>query len=115
MTRTGTEYEQLRARIARLRRRIDRRASRAVDHAASWVSWRSYVSQYPGRALAAAAGVGFALSTVAARLPWPDRFGVRLYDLAIQGAWPQIWDLVRQVVIGRSGDTDGDAPRGKSE
>jgi hypothetical protein len=112
-TRTETQSMRLRARIARLRRRIDRQASRAVDDAMRWAGWRSYVSRYPGRSLAAAAGVGFALSAICDRIRWPDQFGVRLYDLAIAGAWRQIWDLTRQVAIDGSQETPSEPAQGE--
>ena len=108
-----TQFEKLRARIARLRRRIDRQASRAVDGTAWWWGWRSYLSRYPGRSLVAAAGAGFALATLFRSVHWPGQFGVRLYELAAEGAWRQIWDLVRQVGADGVPATDSDSPRGE--
>lgn len=101
MARVNPDYEQLRTRIARLRRRIDRNASQVVDRAVRWAGWRSYVGQYPGRALVAAVGVGFALSTIARRVRWPGGFGVRLYELAVSGSWRRVWDLIRQIAFGQ--------------
>ena len=100
MARHNQDYDQLRTRIARIRRRIDRKASRVVDRAVQWAGWRGYVGRYPGRALAAAVGVGFALSTIASRVRWPGGFGVRLYELAVAGSWRRVWDLIRKVATG---------------
>jgi len=111
--RTETQYERLRARIARLRRRIDRQASRAVDQTARWMGWSSYISQFPGRSLVAAAGAGFALASIFGKVHWPGRFGVRLNELAMEGAWRQIWDLVRQVGAEGTQVPDGDSPGGE--
>jgi hypothetical protein len=111
--KTDTQTETLRARIARLRRRIDRQASRAVDQTARWLGWRTYVSQFPGRSLVAAAGAGFALATVLRNVRWPGQFGARLYELAMEGAWRQIWDLVRQVSVDGSPLPDANSPGGE--
>jgi hypothetical protein len=110
---TETQFERLRARIARLRRRIDRQASRAVDQTARWMGWSSYISQFPGRSLVAAAGAGFAVATIFRKVRWPGRFGVRLYELAMEGAWHQIWDLVRQVSVDGSQVPDGNSSGGE--
>lgn len=111
--RTETQFERLRARIARLRRRIDRQASHAVDDTTRWLAWRSYISQYPGRSLVAAAGAGFAVATLFRSIHWPGQFGVRLYEMAAEGAWGQIWDLVRQVGAEGKQAPDGNSPGGE--
>ena len=56
--------DELRTRIARLRRRLDRHAGRAAERSLLLFSWRSYVEKNPGRALLTAAGLGMALSSV---------------------------------------------------
>jgi hypothetical protein len=54
---------QLRLRIGRLRRRIDRRARAVAKEGRRLTSWRTYVTRYTGTSLALAFGVGLALST----------------------------------------------------
>ena len=58
-----------------------------------------------GGRLAAAVGVGFALSTIVGRVRGPGGFGVRLYELAVAGSWRRIWDLIRNIATG-AGDAD---------
>jgi hypothetical protein len=49
---------QLHLRIARSRRRIDRRLRATSDRTRQLFSWRTYVVRYPGWSLAAALGAG---------------------------------------------------------
>ena len=53
----------LRLRIGRLRRRINSRVRGSRQEGQRLLSWRTYVTHYPGGALAAAFGVGMATST----------------------------------------------------
>jgi hypothetical protein len=53
---------ELRLRIGRSRRRIDRRLRAGRDRVGELLSWRTYVVRYPACALAAALGVGLAAS-----------------------------------------------------
>jgi hypothetical protein len=53
---------ELRLRIGRCRRRIDRRLRATEDRGRSLLSWRTYVARYPAWALAAAVGVGLTAS-----------------------------------------------------
>jgi hypothetical protein len=53
---------ELRLRIGRSRRRIDRRLRGARDRAGQLLSWRTYVVRYPAWSLAAALGAGLAAS-----------------------------------------------------
>ena len=53
---------ELRLRIGRSRRRIDSRLRATRNHAGQLCSWRTYVVRYPGWALVAAFGAGFAAS-----------------------------------------------------
>jgi hypothetical protein len=100
------KFEELRRRIARLRRRMDRSGQRLVDCSIGWLAWRGPVARYPGRALAAAVALGFLLSTAAKRIEWPSRFGTRLYRFAVRGSWRQIWSLVRRVSLRRTRSTN---------
>ena len=54
---------RLRLRIGRLRRRVNSRLRGSRQEGQRLLSWRTYVSRYPGGALAAAFGVGMATST----------------------------------------------------
>jgi hypothetical protein len=56
------EARQLRLRIGRLRRRVDRRLRAADDERRRLTSWRTYAVRYPGSAVAVAFGVGLALA-----------------------------------------------------
>lgn len=56
------EARQLRLRIGRMRRRVDRRLRAADDERRRLTSWRTYVARYPGGAVAVAFGVRLALS-----------------------------------------------------
>ena len=58
----------------------------------------------------AAAGAGFAMATVFGKVRWPSQFGVRLFELAMDGAWRRIWELVRQVSVDGSQAPDDDSP-----
>lgn len=53
----------LRMRIGRLRRRVNSRLRGSRREGQRLLSWRTYVTRYPGGALAAAFGVGMATST----------------------------------------------------
>lgn len=99
MAHRDSEYDEIRRRIERLRRRIDRNAGRLTDRTVRWIGWRSYLTRYPARSLAAAVGVGFVLSLVVSRIRLPRGFGARLYEFAFQGAWAQIWALLRQMSV----------------
>jgi len=57
-----SQKRELRRRIGRLRRRIDRRVHSTGREARRLVSWRTYVTRRPGNAVTAALGVGLALS-----------------------------------------------------
>jgi len=83
----------LRLRIARGRRRIDRRIRGLEREGRRLTSWRTYVRQYPAQALVAAAGLGLAASAGLSR-GWPRWLGARLarraLDRAIAGAWQEL-------------------------
>ncbi len=53
---------ELRLKIGRLRRQIDRRARAARGESARLISWRTVVRHVPGSAMLAAFGVGLALA-----------------------------------------------------
>jgi hypothetical protein len=93
------EQQRLLARIARQRRRLDRRAGVLIDHSLLIGSWRTYVEEHPARALLAAAGVGMTLSLlVAGGSKRAGELGRRLYDAATGAAWSELWGELRWVL-----------------
>jgi hypothetical protein len=91
-----TERE-LRLRIGRLRRRIDRRIRRAGREAERLVSWRTYVRSYPGYAVTAALGVGLAASAgLSPRRLW-RWLGLKLLRRSAEGVFGRFWQELRQV------------------
>ena len=67
----------LRRRIARLRRRIDRRAHALGREGRRLASWQTYVRRYPAPALATAFGIGLAASS-GFRVGWSRIFAARM-------------------------------------
>ena len=93
------ECQDVLTRIARQRRRLDRRASTLIDHSLLVGSWRTYVEQHPGRALLAAAGVGMTLSLLASggsRVA--GQIGRKVYDAATGAGWGEVWREIRNFV-----------------
>ena len=68
----------LRARIARLRRRIDGRVHGLDRHRRRLTSWRTYVRRYPSYAVLAALGFGLTLSAGLGRGGWTRLVGLHL-------------------------------------
>ena len=87
--------EELKAKSARLRRRIDRRINRLVDRSLAVRSWRRYVQEHPERSLLAAAGVGLVAAGFVWRCAPASRWGEELYDAATSAAWQPLWHFVR--------------------
>ena len=88
---------ELRLRIARLRRRIDRRV-RSVGHGARRLgSWQSYVTSYPGCALVAAFGAGLAASAGFSARRITRWLGLRMVRRATDAAGRQFWRELRQL------------------
>jgi hypothetical protein len=77
------EKRELRLRIGRMRRRIDRRVRGVEKRGREMLSWRKYVVRYPGWSALAAFGGGLALSAGLRRLSLPRRLGWRLAREAI--------------------------------
>ncbi len=87
---------ELRLRIARLRRRIDRRVRVAGDRGRELLQWRTYVRRYPGAAALAAFGTGLTLAAAWNRAGLGRRVGLRLVRQA--GGWigARLWEEFRQ-------------------
>jgi hypothetical protein len=90
------ETRQLRLRIARLRRRVDRRVRAAGDRARELVEWRTYVRRYPGLAVLAALGAGVTLSAVWSRARLGRWLGMRLVRQAGTRIGEHLWEEVRR-------------------
>lgn len=88
--------QQLRLRIARLRRRIDRRVCAAGDRGRELLQLRTYVRRYPGLALLAALGTGLALSAAWNRARLGRWLGMRLVRQAGTRIGDHLWAEVRR-------------------
>ena len=104
------DRREIRARIARLRRRIDGHLHRAERHGRRLLSWRTYLTRYPLYAVAAAVGVGLLVS---ARLK-PNVAGRWIGRYVLRGVKARLLMLLAQEFVGfwdffRSGSPAGDA------
>lgn len=88
---------ELRLRIGRSRRRIDRRLRATEDHARQLLSWRTYVVRNPGWALAAALGAGLAVSGALKSGRIPRWLGLTLIRRAFGGFQQQLWAELHRV------------------
>ena len=88
---------ELRLRIGRSRRRIDRRLRASRDHTHELLSWRTYVVRYPACALAAALGAGLAASAGFRPSRICRRLGLSLVRHAIGGVRQGLWTELRQI------------------
>ena len=100
------ERREIHARVARLRRRLSRRAERISDGGLLFGSWRSYVQQYPARSLAMAAGAGLLASSITGRNLDGTRFGDRLCQLATGGTLAAIGREIERFLAARPAATD---------
>ncbi len=107
------KVRDLRARVARSRRRIDRSIHGTLDRAILFGSWRTFVERYPVRSLLAAAGVGMAASALASGDREGSRAALRCADSATQATWHRVWHGLKsacsadgaQKETGRPGNT----------
>ncbi len=76
---------EVRLRIARLRRSVDRRVSAVQRRGRAAIDWRTYVRRHPVLAVTAAAGVGLILSSTEMGRRWARWLGCRLARRA--GGW----------------------------
>jgi hypothetical protein len=87
----------LRAKIGRLRRRLDGRLHSSRQHARQLLSWRTYVVRYPVWAMAAALGAGIAASTGLKPARLSRRLGFSLVRYAFakfqQSLMAELWRL----------------------
>ena len=87
----------LRLRIARSRRRIDGRLRATRNSAKQLVSWQTYVVRYPAWALAAALGVGMAVSAGLRPGRMSRWLGLSLVRHAFGGFQQQFWAELRRI------------------
>ena len=87
---------ELRLRIGRLRRRIDRRVRSLEREGLRLVSWRTYVRQYPAQAVLAAMGLGLAASAGLSG-GWSRLLGVHLTRRAVDRAVARVWVELEQI------------------
>jgi hypothetical protein len=82
---------ELRLRIGRSRRRIDRRLRATQDGARRLLAWRTYVVRYPGWAMAAALGAGLAASAGLRPARMSRWLGLSLVRRALGGFQQGLW------------------------
>jgi hypothetical protein len=88
---------ELRMRIGRSRRRIDRRLRAVRDRGRQLVSWRTYVVRYPGWALATALGAGLAASAGLKRGRMSRWLGMSLVRQAFGGFQQAFWTDLKRI------------------
>jgi len=87
---------ELRLRIGRSRRRMDRRLRGTRDRAKELLSWRTYVIRYPGWAMATALGAGWAASAGLKPAALSRWLGLALVRHGLGGIQQRLWaDLQR--------------------
>ena len=82
----------LRSRIARSRRRIDRQVRRVGGEARQLTSWRTYVSQFPAAAIGSAFAAGFLLTSGRVRSLGAKLVVARVVELVRSSLKSQLWD-----------------------
>jgi hypothetical protein len=107
-----TDRREIRARIARLRRRIDGHLHRAEGHGRRLLSWRTYVTRYPLLAAGAALGLGLLVSARVkpnVLVRWFGRYMLRGAQVRMIGLMGQefagLWDVLKShLQAGRGAD-----------
>ena len=108
----------LRLRIARLRRRIDRRIHAIRQEGQRLASWQTHVRRHPGRALLAALGIGVAAGVGLPGRRWPRALGLRLlrrsaeklaaeFGVELAGLWGELVAGKRRPSSDQSRSTPG--------
>ena len=94
---TQRAKRELRLRIGRLRRRLDRRVRAAQRETGRLTSWKTYVRRWPGHAVLAALGLGMSASATLGGGRWARLLGMRLVRRVGDQAGNRVWDELRGV------------------
>ncbi len=124
MSNSITDVEQirtkrrLRLRIGRLRRRINSRLRASRREGQRLLLWRTYVTRYPGGALAAAFGVGMAASTglkgprlIRTLCALLVRRGARAMFDGVRGELLKVWEESAPAKNPAGGDSPATSPK----
>ena len=88
---------ELRLRIGRSRRRIDRRLRATEDRARQLLAWRTYVVRYPAWGLAAALGAGLAASAGLKPARVSRWLGLALVRRSLGGFQQHLWAELQRI------------------
>jgi hypothetical protein len=91
------QKRELRLQMGRLRRRINSRMYAAGREGRRLVSWREYVTRYPGYAMLAALGAGLAVSGGLGRSGLVRRAGIRLARQGVRHAGQYLWREIQGI------------------
>jgi hypothetical protein len=97
------QKRELRMHIGRMRRRINSRLYGARREGRRLLSWRQYVTRYPGYALLAAFGAGLAASGGYRRGWLLRRLGLQVVRRTVEQAGQHLWQQFKHV-WSQSGD-----------
>jgi hypothetical protein len=96
------QRQELLSRIARVRRRMDRRLAKLADRALAPHAWGRYVRRRPGRSLLAAFGIGLVLSRWLSPRRTVRGLSHDFEDLAAETAWRWLRRLWFRLAAGRA-------------
>ena len=88
---------ELRLKIGRLRRQIDRRVRTAQQEGQRLLSWRTVIQRLPGNSLLAAFGVGLALAGGLSARSLARWFGLRLVRQSLRSGQRTFWSELRRI------------------
>jgi hypothetical protein len=103
---------QLRLRIGRLRRRIDRRLGAVGREGRRLVSWRTYVRRYPVYSLLAALGIGLTFARGLRRVDWPRIVGAALIRQSLRGVLTLVQNEFRRMWADSAPEAASSTPGG---
>ena len=103
---------RLRARMGRLRRRIDGRMRSSRTEARRLLSWKTYIRGYPGQAVMVAMGIGLALSAGLSARSLSRWFGLRIARQGLRKAsrlfWQELGDIWAESKTASPAEQGGD-------
>lgn len=109
---------ELHARIAQLRRRLDRRLEQTVSRSLRFVPLKKHVQKRPLEALLATAGIGWLISRVlpAGRLSMHVGASLRQFGVAaLEKIWAEVSELLGNYATGGSSENEGEDPEMTSD